>query len=1048
MLREFKLALLLIAAIGCRASTVQESAITLGHRLQAAGSAEYASIEAAARELRQRASSDPTATASLKADCTDILVESLWRQGKIDTSTSDLAREAIALRSASGAPDPLLPQSLYNLGVVYFREERIRESREAMHRAVEAVVSSTSPEVARINATAYMGYGNLLLQTASFSDAERSYETALSYAPSGDPRLTGKLLHNRAELLLELGRLSDAKDQLDRALELRTHGAWDEEIAQTLNALGGAYQAMGELSSAREAYQRSITVYERLEKDDELAEVRNNLGLVAFEQSQYQEAEALYTLAYDYLRAQQGDSLDTAHALHNLGKLALQADSDPAGIAAARVKVSAALEIRCRALLSDNNDDPNVASACASLTHEPLSEDPRALDSWRRATLSSPDHPDVAESLHDLGVLDAYAGHLQIARVRLERARNIWCSVYGSHHPLCGSAMRDVAFLVAALGDDSRGFALAREAEKVIRTHIRATVSRLPERVALHYASREFKPLGLVLTLALRTPGRWQLALDDVVRSRAIVLDEMGSRWQTIATADNATTRSASEAYSRISDQCAFLSERGPAKLSEEEYEHLREGACNKADQLESDLATTLGRQEGLASQRIDRMVGLQDVLRAMPPRSALVSYFTYGDSPIAPDGLAHFPKSMVARLSLAGGEDHLLAFVLRKGRSSTHVVDLGPMKAIDRLVDDWRGEFPDFDKEPGAGLDVHRYRAKGSALRLAVWDTVASFLGDSNLVFVVPDGKLGLVNFGTFPIGESSYLIQEWNIHYLSSERDIITRAHTAAPDAMLVVAGPSFDLPPVPLADFRGALSAASSEFPARDVTCLEWEKRFAPIDQARHRADELIAIWSQAATAGHSARSDRIISGQEASEFSVKSLAPDFNIVHLLTHGQLLDSDRGVSSRGGDNPLQLSRLAMTGANCKQWSDPEYHKSGLLTSQQLSTIDLSRVQWLVLSACQTGVGRVAGSGEGIFGLRRAAHVAGAHSLIMSLWNVDESETHAWMKEFYRQKFATSKQTSTANAVRQATLNTLTRLGIEAHPYWWGAFVAAGDWR
>jgi CHAT domain-containing protein len=100
------------------------------------------------------------------------------------------------------------------------------------------------------------------------------------------------------------------------------------------------------------------------------------------------------------------------------------------------------------------------------------------------------------------------------------------------------------------------------------------------------------------------------------------------------------------------------------------------------------------------------------------------------------------------------------------------------------------------------------------------------------------------------------------------------------------------------------------------------------------------------------------------------------------------------------------------------------------------------------VLSACETGVGDIR-VGEGVFGLRRAFQIAGAGTLIMSLWSVDDESTRSWMKVLYKARLI--DQLDTAESVRKASLAVLQERRARkqsTHPFYWAAFVAAGDWR
>jgi len=111
-------------------------------------------------------------------------------------------------------------------------------------------------------------------------------------------------------------------------------------------------------------------------------------------------------------------------------------------------------------------------------------------------------------------------------------------------------------------------------------------------------------------------------------------------------------------------------------------------------------------------------------------------------------------------------------------------------------------------------------------------------------------------------------------------------------------------------------------------------------------------------------------------------------------------------------------------------------------------SVLNLQGVEWAVLSACETGVWEIQ-AGEGVVGLRRAFQVAGAATLISSLWSVEDKATRAWMTALYRAR--RERGEDTASSVRSASveaLKTRRAAGQSTHPFYWGAFVAAGDWR
>jgi CHAT domain-containing protein len=166
-------------------------------------------------------------------------------------------------------------------------------------------------------------------------------------------------------------------------------------------------------------------------------------------------------------------------------------------------------------------------------------------------------------------------------------------------------------------------------------------------------------------------------------------------------------------------------------------------------------------------------------------------------------------------------------------------------------------------------------------------------------------------------------------------------------------------------------------------------------------------------------------------------VGALAPTAADLKLPV-GFQMDSAEAVKS-SQENPLLRSGLALASAN--RLSDGA--EDGVLTALEAAGLDLWGTQLVVLSACETGVGEVT-AGEGVYGLRRALVIAGAESLIMSLWQVDDDATMQLMTGYYQRL---GEGQGRGDALRQVQLKMLRRAET-AHPFYWAAFIGAGDWR
>ncbi|MBI2720721.1 MAG: CHAT domain-containing protein [Bacteroidetes bacterium] len=183
-----------------------------------------------------------------------------------------------------------------------------------------------------------------------------------------------------------------------------------------------------------------------------------------------------------------------------------------------------------------------------------------------------------------------------------------------------------------------------------------------------------------------------------------------------------------------------------------------------------------------------------------------------------------------------------------------------------------------------------------------------------------------------------------------------------------------------------------------------------------------------------------------GKDATELSVKQLNSP-SILHIATHGYFLaDVDQvettkvlGVDVEAAkENPLLRSGVLL--AACENVFDPEYHaafnaENGVLTAYEAMNLNLDNTDLVVLSACETGLGSVR-QGEGVYGLQRAFLIAGAKSIIMSLWGVSDEGTMELMTLFYT-NYAKSgnKQRAFNNAIKQLKIK-------YKEPFYWSAFV------
>src|SRR6185312_957094 len=177
--------------------------------------------------------------------------------------------------------------------------------------------------------------------------------------------------------------------------------------------------------------------------------------------------------------------------------------------------------------------------------------------------------------------------------------------------------------------------------------------------------------------------------------------------------------------------------------------------------------------------------------------------------------------------------------------------------------------------------------------------------------------------------------------------------------------------------------------------------------------------------------------LLTGRHATKATLERVkAPA--ILHIASHGFFLaDDESGAgASMMAENPLLRSGLALAGANLAG----DARGDGILTALEAASLDLWGTNLVTLSACDTGVGEVR-DGEGVYGLRRAFMLAGAETLVMSLWPITDSVAGDTMLGYYARLRAGIGR---GDALRQAKLAILRRPAMR-HPYYWGGFIQSG---
>lgn len=371
--------------------------------------------------------------------------------------------------------------------------------------------------------------------------------------------------------------------------------------------------------------------------------------------------------------------------------------------------------------------------------------------------------------------------------------------------------------------------------------------------------------------------------------------------------------------------------------------------------------------------------------------------------------------------------DEHYLALVLQPdGKSSA--VDLGSAREIDEDARQFHQEL----REPPCTAQTSKNACRSSDRSLMLAQRLYRKIGlplkrklnGIQKIFLSLSGELYLIPFASLHDGHS-FWGDNLNINYVSSGRDLLRKPVNSTTKSITVFANPDFN---ASSSNMRQTLRSASIADQKRSCQAF-----FAPLYGSAREAESIKKYFPSA----------KLLMGREATAEALLNVQSPA-VLHIATHGILLGSNScsGTESRREivedsrpmpSHPLLRSMLAMAGANMDTGT-------GLVTAFELSDLNLTGTQLVILSACKSGLGEIHNT-EGVYGMRRAFITAGAETLVTSLWSVDDIATQRLMEVFYRHlKNGISRSVALQSAMRE-----IRKTKEYRHPYYWAAFISIG---
>ena len=338
------------------------------------------------------------------------------------------------------------------------------------------------------------------------------------------------------------------------------------------------------------------------------------------------------------------------------------------------------------------------------------------------------------------------------------------------------------------------------------------------------------------------------------------------------------------------------------------------------------------------------------------------------------------------------------------------------------------------------------------------IWLKLLPYMRGKKNIYFATDGELHNIPIEYMPATDGKGALSDsWNFFRLSSTRELVNHSQVKSHNAV-IYGGLKYSLN-------TSSMQQDALRYPQKDSTrSVDMATGFAMVDRAHSGVTDLKYTKIEASKIKELFDSKRINSqvycDSMGTETSFKNLNADStNIIHIATHGFYLTKEQfnrfaaathlseEVSDNAEDLALIRSGLYFSGVNnvLRGRTIPQGVDDGILTAKEISMMNFRNLDLVVLSACQTALGDI--GSDGVFGLQRGFKMAGARTLLMSLWKVDDRATQMLMEHFYSALLSgKSKTVALQEAQRKVREYEVVTDAGKMHPYlnpkFWAAFI------
>ena len=989
-------------------------------------------------------------------------------------------QEALVIRKkVLGEVHPGYASSLHSLAVLYEDMNDYKSAENYFVQALEIrkkVLGEEHPNyVSSLN-----DIGILYRKMGDYKSADLYYQQALVIRKKtvGEEHADyASSLGNLGVLHSDMGDYKVAATYYKQALEIRKKVLGEEhpEYAVSLNNLGNLYSKMGDYKAAEPNYQQALEIQKKAlgEEHPEYASTLNNIGLLDREMGDYKAAERYFQQALEIRKNAFGEEHpEYATSLGNLGVL----HSDMGDYKVAATYYKQALEIKIKVF---GDEHPEYASSLGNLgiVYSEMG-DYKAAEPYYTQTVQiikkafGEEHPGYASSLGNLGNLYSTMGNYTLAEPYYKQALEIRKKVLGEEHPDYALSLNNFGQLYFDKNDFISAEPYFKQSAEIYKNalgeehpdyldaltsyaYVLQKINREPEAYAI--LKQNFSKL------AKQTADNFEWLTDN----------QKEAYWKKESSFYEDLSEFANEVFQKVPEAVGLnFNASLLAKSKLLEVKILSNDQLSQEDKIDlesQELREELGYRRRLLAKvesdgsiekeklnklkfevdSLDKRLSLTWPEYAQQKKNLLITWDQVQQSLEEGEAAIEFERFKNKSDSLI----YYNALVLKKGDTQPRLIQLCAEQDLQAI-------------NPEKGY---------SAYYGLVWQPMENALEGIKTIYYAPTGELYNVPFhaiyapkdtGDEIVPEklnnkrqviypeyakteqdAAYLMDRYTLHQLTSTRYLALGLKQKAAEQvgtnLAMVGAVNYDYLPeggtAPTKNKIGETQNLSSNNAYGKLDYLEGTKTEVDVINQRVSA----ASWKTTVLEGNDATEEKItkMEGKESKE-----------ILHLATHGfafpaydfqdtTISENSLKYSYRYSTNPMVRSGLILAGGNWA-WTGSDTltrvgaEQNGILTALEVSQLNLKKTKLVVLSACETGLGKIEGN-EGTFGLKRGFKLAGVEQMIVSLWTIPDQETQELMSLFYSDLTQTKSPTLSFQTAQQAM-----KEKYPTSPFLWAGFV------